>query len=143
MQQNLKKEIQIKFTVDGQDAVKALNLINKEYSAIAEKSSKIVSGNNEISKSLKGITGASQLVSQAFGQLNNSFDKSIQLSPAQSTSGTAVTDNSGVGNEYEIAKKQYDDLNKLALQHSDSLQKIDDEGQNHKVKDHGPNAQIS
>ena len=134
MQENLNKEIKIKFNIDSQDAIKALNLIEKGYSGITEKSTKIASGNNQISKSLKEITGASHLVNQAFSQLNNSFDKSANLSSASPIAGTSVRDYSGTANEYEIARKKYKNLSNLAVQYSNSIHKIDEDDKQHKVK---------
>jgi hypothetical protein len=111
MQADLKKEIQIKFKVDNRDALEALNLLGKEYSGLADKSAKIVSGNNEVSKSLKGITAASQAVNQTPGSVNNK--------------------NTGI---YETDKKKYKELNGLAVQYSKSIQKLDEEDNFHKIR---------
>jgi hypothetical protein len=134
MQEKLKKEIQVKFTIDSQDAIKALNLINKEYSGIAEKSPKIVSGNNEISRSMMGVKGASQFVCQAVGQVNNSFDKNTQISPVDSVAGVPDHNNSASGSDLESAKKKYKSLNLLATESSRSIQKIDEGDMLHKIK---------
>lgn len=134
MQENLKKEIQIKFTIDNQDALKALNLIDKGYAGLADKSVKLSSGNKEISKSLMGITGASHILNQALAQLTNSFDKSANMSPAVSNTDASVRDYSGTGKEFEIAKAKYKNLSNLAVQYSNSIHKIDEEDKQHKVK---------
>lgn len=130
MQADFKKEIQIKFKVDNRDAVEALNLIGKEYSGLADKSAKIVTGNNEVSKSLKGITSASQLVNQALGGMNNSMYKSANLYANGIDAGQNNKNTSG----YETTKKKYKDLNGLAVQYSKSIQKLDEEDNFHKVR---------
>jgi hypothetical protein len=91
--------------------LEALNLLGKEYSGLADKSAKIVSGNNEVSKSLKGITAASQAVNQTPGSVNNK--------------------NTGI---YETDKKKYKELNGLAVQYSKSIQKLDEEDNFHKIR---------
>jgi len=134
MHDNIKKEIKVKFTIDGQDAIKALNLVEKNYTAIAEKPAIIAAGNNEIVNTLKGITGASQLVNQAFVQVNNSLNKSEQLPVPDAIPGSPAGNGRLSGDEYSLAKKKYKDLNTLAAHYSNSIHKIDEDDKQHKVK---------
>jgi hypothetical protein len=134
MHDNIKKEVRVKFTIDSQDAIKALNLIEKNYTAIAEKHAIIAAGNNEIATSLKGISGASQIVNQAFTQVNNSLNKSEQYSVPDAIPGLPAGTSNLSGDEYSLAKKKYKNLNTLAAQYSNSMHKIDEEDKQHKVK---------
>jgi hypothetical protein len=160
MQEKLKKEIKIKFTIESQDAVKALEMLGKGYSSTAEKSAKFVTGNNEVSKSLAGISGTSFIVNQAFAKINTPFDKPVEPPVSDSTSGNTANptasvsssgklvnppasvsmpdisagERSGGINEYENARKKYKNLSNLAAQYSDSIHKIDEQDEQHKLK---------
>jgi hypothetical protein len=139
MQENIKKEIHIKFAIDSRDAANALNLLDKQYSGIADKSSKISAGNNGISSSMAVIASAAQLAKQAFTQLGSQAGPIIKPLPAETVRGASAVNISPVNNEYDTAKQKYKNLNGLAAQHSNSIHKLDEENAQHKIKitEHG------